>query len=142
MWFETANDLLSRGYTVWVLEAAPSGSGALDPALGALQQMIGSVIRPHGRPLVLIGQGLGATLALRALGEGHAPEVTAAVIASPTLALSAADASVSPEELETATEWSTRLRAGWAPLPGDGRPWLGGAAPLGLDPKRAQLVAA
>jgi lysophospholipase len=142
VWFETANDLLARGYTVWVLEGAGRGSGALNPARGALQQMIGAVIRPHGRPLVLVGQGLGATLALRAVGEGHAPEVTAAVIASPTLGLAAADLSVSPEQLETAAEWSTRLRAGWAPLPGDGQPRLGGAAPMGLDPKRAHLAAA
>jgi lysophospholipase len=142
VWFETANDLLARGYTIWVLEGAGRGSGALDPARGALQQMIGAVIRPKGAPLVLVGQGLGATLALRALGEGRAPGVTAAVIASPTLGLAAADMPLSPEQLETAAEWATRARAGWIPLPGDGQPRLGGAAPLGLDPERAQLAAA
>jgi len=141
VWFETAGDLLARGYTVWVLEGAGRGAGALDPAKGALQQMTGAVIRPHGRPLVLIGQGLGSTLALRALGEGHAPGVTAAMIASPTLDLAAADLSVAPEQLETAAEWATRTRAGWIPLPGDGQPRLGGAAPTGLDPRRAQLTA-
>ena len=141
VWFETANDLMGRGYTVWTLEGAGRGAGALDPAKGALQQMIGAVIRPHGRPLVLVGQGLGSTLALRALGEGHAPEVTGAVIASPTLDLAGADLSASPEQLETAAEWATRARAGWVPLPGDGQPRFGGTPPVGLDPKRAQLTA-
>ena len=142
VWFETANDLLARGCTVWVLEGASRGSSALDPSMGALQQMIGAVIRPRGRPLILVGQGLGSTLALRALGEGRAPEVRAAVIASPTLDLARADLWSSPEQLETAAEWATRLRAGWTPLPGDGQPRLGGAAPVGLDPRRAGLTAA
>ncbi len=141
VWFETANDLLARGYTVWVLEAAGRGPGALDPAKGALQQMVGAVIRPRGRPLVLVCQGLGSTLALRALGDGRAPEVTAAVIASPTLELAGADVALAPEPLETAAEWATRARAGWIPLPGDGQPRLGGPAPAGLDPRRAQLAA-
>jgi lysophospholipase len=141
VWFETANDLLARGYTVWLLESAGRGAGALDPANGALRQMIGGVIRPRGQPLVLIGQGLGSTLALRAIGETPAPGVTGAVIASPTLDLASMEGAASPEQLETAAQWATRLRAGWTPLPGDGRPRLGGAVPVGLDPKRAGLAA-
>jgi len=142
VWFETANDLLPRGYTVWVLEGAGRGAGALDPSSGALQQMIGAVIRPRGSPLVVVAQGLGSTLALRAIGENRAPGVKGAVIASPTLALAGADASVSRDQIETVAGWATRLRAGWTPLPGDGQPRLGGAEPVGLDPKRAGLTAA
>ena len=141
VWFETAGDLLAQGYTVWVLEGAGRGSAALDPATGALQQMIGAVIRPRGHPLVLVAQGLGSTLALRAIGEGQAPEVKAAVLASPTLDLAGADVSASPEQIETAAAWASRLRTGWIPLPGDGQPRLGGTAPMGLDPRRAGLAA-
>lgn len=141
VWFETAGDLTDRGYTVWVLEGAGRGAGALDPANGALKTMVGEVIRPHGR-LVLLAQGLGSTLALRAIGEGKANGVSAAVLASPTLELASADMSASPETLETAAEWASRLRSGWIALPGDGQPRLGHAAPVGLDPRRAGLTAA
>jgi len=140
IWFETANDLLARGYTVWVVDAANGGSEALDPSTGVLAQTINQLIRPRTLPLVLVGEGLGATLALRALGEGHAPGVSAAVIASPTLGLATADIKLSPEQLEAAAAWAQRLRVGWAPLPGDGQPRLGRPPRSGLDPARAELA--
>ncbi len=79
-------------------------------------------------------------MALRALGEGKAPGVTGAVLASPRLELAGADLQVSPEQVETAAEWASRLRMGWIPLPGDGQPRLGHPS-VGLDAKRAGLVA-
>jgi lysophospholipase len=144
VWFETVGDLTDRGYTVWVLEAAEArGAGALDPAKGALQTMAGAVIRPSARqPLVLVGQGLGATLALRAMAEGRAPGVQAALIASPTLELASIDMHVAPEQVETAAEWASRARLGWIELPGDGQPRLTHVSAVGLDPRRAGLAAA
>lgn len=143
VWFETANALLDQGYTVWALEGAGGRrAGGLDPSNSALQTMIGGVIRPHGQPLVIAAQGLGATLALRALGEGKAPSVSGAVLASPRLELAGADLPATPEQVETAAEWASRLRMGWIPLPGDGQPRLGRTLMVGLDAKRAGLAGA
>ncbi len=147
VWFETANDLLARGYTVWVLEAATGkGIGALDPARGALAHMITDVIRPHDQPLLLAAQGLGATIALHTLSEGRSAGVTGAMLASPTLDLAGVDPTgpfggVQPEQLAMAAEWAARLRSGWIALPGDGQPRLTHVASIGLDPRRAGLAA-
>jgi lysophospholipase len=147
VWFETANDLLARGYTVWVLEAATGkGVGALDPSNGALARMVTDVIRPHGKALVLAAQGLGATLALSALDEGRAAGVSGAVLASPTLDLAGVDPAgplggVQPDQVATAAEWAARLRSGWIDLPGDGQPRLTHAPSVGLDPRRGGLAA-
>ena len=143
VWFETANDLLDRGYTVWLLEsAAGRGPGALEPARGAVSGMVGTVIRPRpGKPLVLIAQGLGATLALRAIGEGRAPGLSGAVLASPALDVAGIDGPANPDQTATLAEWLSRARAGWVSLPGDGQPRLNRRAASGLDPKRAGLAA-
>lgn len=115
VWFETANDLLSRGLTVWVLEsAAGRGPGALDAGKGAISRMVEAVIRAKpDKPLVLVAHGLGATLALRAIGQGQAPGVNGAVLSSPALELARIDADLSPETVESAAEWLSRARAGW-----------------------------
>lgn len=140
VWFETANDLMDRGYTVWTLEPGKAkGAAALDPANGALQTMVGGVIRPRGK-LALVAQGLGATLAIRGLSEAGV-NVAGAVLASPALEPARIDVGLSADQAATAAEWSTRIRMGWLPLPGDGQPRLG-APPVGLDPKRAGLGAA
>lgn len=140
VWFETANELMDRGYTVWTLEPGKAkGATALDPANRALSTMVGVVIRPRGR-LVLIGQGLGSTLASRGLSEGGV-KVTGAVLSSPSLEPARIDAALSPDQVATAAEWASRLRMGWTPLPGDGQPRLG-AASVRLDPKRAGLAPA
>lgn len=143
VWFETANDLLSRGLTVWVLEsAAGRGPGALDAGKGAISRMVEAVIRAKpDKPLVLVAHGLGATLALRAIGQGQAPGVNGAVLSSPALELARIDADLSPETVESAAEWLSRARAGWIALPGDGQPRLLLRPASGLDPKRAGLAA-
>ncbi len=78
-WFETARDLNAAGYTVWVLEGVGQGGSArlsghrdlgelrsFDGDVGGVRGMIDAVIRPApGRPLVLMGEGVGALLAAR-----------------------------------------------------------------------------
>ncbi len=143
VWFETLNDLNEQGYTTWVLEGANTkGAGALSPAQGALQTMTGAVIRPTTKqPVVLVAQGLGATLALRAMAEGRAPGVKAAILASPTLDQAGIDMNIDAERVATVAEWASRLRLGWIALPGDGQPRLTHIPTSGLDPKRAGLAA-
>ena len=86
-WFETARDLSAAGDTVWVLEGVgQGGSGRLaarrdlgeltsfDTDVAATEAMIDLVIRPTAqRPLVLMGQGVGALVAARAVETGAAP---------------------------------------------------------------------
>jgi len=86
-WFETARDLAAAGTTVWVLEGVgQGGSGRLagrrdlgelqrfDTDVAATRAMIELVIRPAARrPLVLLGQGVGALVAARAVEAGAAP---------------------------------------------------------------------
>jgi lysophospholipase len=86
-WFETARDLNAAGYTAWVLEGVGQGGSArlsghrdlgelrsFDGDLAGVRGMIDSVIRPApGRPLVLLGQGVGALLAARIAETGEAP---------------------------------------------------------------------
>ncbi len=86
-WFETARDLSAAGDIVWVLEGVgQGGSGRLaarrdlgeltsfDVDVAATQAMIDLVIRPTAqRPLVLMGQGVGAVVAARAVETGAAP---------------------------------------------------------------------
>ena len=92
VWFETVNDLTARGYGVWVLDGAGQGGAAdrlyarsLDPDADAVRRMASQVVRPGARtPLVLLADGLGAHLALRAMAQGM-PEVTGAVLGAPAL---------------------------------------------------------
>ena len=98
-WFETASDLIDRGYGVWVLDWAGQGGSArwggagdrlyalsLDPDVAAVRVMVDRVVRPRGgAPLVLVGDGLGAQLAMRALAAGL-PNVQGAVLGTPALA--------------------------------------------------------
>jgi lysophospholipase len=94
-WFETARDLTASGTTVWVLEGVgQGGSGRLtdrrdlgeltsfDADVAATQAMIDLVIRPTAqRPLVLMGQGVGALVAARAVETGADP--AALVLSAP-----------------------------------------------------------
>jgi lysophospholipase len=95
-WFETARDLNARGYTVWVLEgvgqggserlAAPRDLGHVKrfrPDALAARALARSVIRPR-RPLIVVGQGIGALTALRATQLGLAAD--GLVLSSPALA--------------------------------------------------------
>lgn len=86
-WFETVRDLTGAGYTVWVLEGVgQGGSGRLtshrdlgeaksfDTDVAAVHAMLDLAIRPTAqRPLVLMGQGVGALVAARAVETGAAP---------------------------------------------------------------------
>lgn len=86
-WFETASDLNARGYAVWVLDGAgQGGSGHLtaprdlgyvnsfSPDDAAVRAMITTVIRPTAHaPLVVLGQGVGGLVALRATEKGASP---------------------------------------------------------------------
>jgi lysophospholipase len=86
-WFETARDLAAAGDTVWVLEGVgQGGSGRLvarrdlgeltsfDTDVAATGAMIDLVIRPTAqRPLILMGEGVGAVVAARAVETGAAP---------------------------------------------------------------------
>ena len=97
-WFETANALVERGYVVWAMDwASQGGSGrwsrtadrlyvpSVDLDVAALRRLVAEVVRPKDRaPLVLVGDGFGAQVALRAL-SGGLPEVAGAVLTHPAL---------------------------------------------------------
>lgn len=98
VWFETASDLISRGYTVWVLDrAGQGGSGryvpprdlghapSFDPDIAALRDLVRVVVRPApDMPLVLLSHGDGAVVALAAVRAGL--KVDGVVAGSPRLA--------------------------------------------------------
>jgi len=98
-WFETATELTLRSYSVWVLDrAAECGSGrqssprdrihvrSFDPDVAAVKSLLRIVIRPNGEtPVILLGQGQGAVLALRAVETGLT--VDGLVLSSPTGAM-------------------------------------------------------
>ena len=83
-WFETASDLNHLGYSVWVLDGAgQGGSGRLtdprdlgyaksfDPDVAGVLAMVSTVIRPTAKaPLIVLGQGVGGMIAVRALARG------------------------------------------------------------------------
>ena len=95
-WFETANDLTRRSYSVWVLDrASECGSGrpgaprdrvhikSFEPDLSAVKALLRIVVRPNGdTPIILLGQGHGAILALRSVESGL--KVDGLVLTSPT----------------------------------------------------------
>jgi lysophospholipase len=86
-WFETARDLTASGYAVWILEGVgQGGSGRLsgqrdlgelksfDADVAAVRYMAGQVIRPGARrPLIILGEGVGALTAARAVEDGAKP---------------------------------------------------------------------
>jgi lysophospholipase len=97
VWFETARELIDNNYAVWLLDlAGQGGSGrwadppdkahlpSMEPNLTALRTAITEVVRPTGAPLVMMGSGLGAQVALRAAGEGL-PGVEAVILSAPAL---------------------------------------------------------
>jgi lysophospholipase len=86
-WFETARDLSAAGYAVWVLEGVGAGGSArltdrrdlgelrsFDPDIAGVRGLIDTVIHPTPhRPLVILGQGVGALVAARAAETGDSP---------------------------------------------------------------------
>jgi lysophospholipase len=85
-WFETVRDLTDAGDVVWIIEGVgQGGSGRLgasrdlgelkrfDTDVAAVRAMVGAVIRPGGAPLTVVGQGVGALVAARAVETGARP---------------------------------------------------------------------
>jgi lysophospholipase len=97
-WFETARNLEAAGVTVWVLDGVGQGGSGRStsrrdlgelhgfaPDVAAARAMIDLVIRPApSRPLILLGQGVGALVAARAVETGAAP--AALVLSAPACA--------------------------------------------------------
>jgi lysophospholipase len=97
-WFETAHDLNGAGFDVWVLEGVGQGGSAriggprdlgelkrFDGDLAGVRGMIDTVIRPtKDRPLVIVGQGVGALLAARVVEIG--PVTAGLVLSAPRCA--------------------------------------------------------
>ena len=96
-WFETATDLTHRRYSVWVLDrASECGSGRIRapsdrvdvasfaPDIAAVKALLRIVVRPNGdTPVILLGQGQGAILALSAVETGL--KVDGLVLSSPSM---------------------------------------------------------
>ncbi len=100
-WFETASDLTSQGFSVWVLERQGQGGseratpwrdlghvGSFDPDVAAVRALVKGVIRPRpDTPLVVLGHSEGGLVALRAAEQGLAMD--GLVLSSPAFGLSA-----------------------------------------------------
>jgi lysophospholipase len=97
IWFETVRDLTESGNTVWVLErAGQGGSGryvaphdlgyvqSFEPDVSTLKAFLSVVVRsgPY-QPLILLGHGDGAVVALRAAQTGA--RLDGLVLSSPRL---------------------------------------------------------
>jgi lysophospholipase len=111
-WFETAQDLVDAGYTVWVLErSGQGGSGRYagprdlghaptfaDDVAVTKALAVSFIARDPRQPLIVIGHGAGAIVALQAAEAGMPVD---------GLVLSAAD--FSPPAQPKAVDWTTRL---------------------------------
>lgn len=96
-WFETARDLNTRGYSVWVLERAGQGGSArysgprdlihapsFDDDAAATKALARNIVGADAdTPLTIVGQGVGGLIALRAVQTG-AP-AAALVLSAPRL---------------------------------------------------------
>jgi lysophospholipase len=125
VYFETVRDLLARGCTVWVLEAAGQGGSGRFPGprdvgrskgaridAGALNRLIRTVVRPaDGEPVVVAASGTAALAALLASEDGLA--VDGLVLWSPDLAR---------RDARRAREM-TRWGFGWVRAEG-AKPWI------------------
>lgn len=147
VWFETVRDLNARRYTVWVLELAGQGGSeryrlagrrphledaGLDPR--AVRRLVTAVVRPRPlEPVLLIGHGLGARMALLAAAGTPALPARLALVRP----LSAAERCFDPAEVAT----GERLKAAHLDW------WPSGQRPaparhdISLDPERARLAA-
>lgn len=123
VWFETANDLVGRGATVWILDRAGQGgsgrfSGARDvvhapsfaPDVASVRAMREVVIRPgSGPPFFILASADGAVPALLAVAGGV--QVDGLILSAPRLADSRP-----PPPSEVAM-----VRLGLGQLPANGR---------------------
>ena len=130
-WFETASDLVARNYVVWVVDwAGQGGSGrwwgtqdraytpSMDLDVAAIRAMVSTVVRPRAHaPLVLMGDGLGAQLGLRALAAGL-PGVRGAILGDPMLRARPLDLP-GPIDSQLAADWISKVGLGRIPAPGE-----------------------
>ncbi|MBA4011871.1 MAG: alpha/beta hydrolase [Phenylobacterium sp.] len=121
LWFETASDLIGRGYTVWILDrAGQGGSGryalprdlgftpSFDPEVAALRELVRVVVRPTPTaPLVLLTQADGAVVALSAVRSGL--KVDGVVASAPQMAAAPEKALLGPVKRASAPP------PGWKP---------------------------
>lgn len=98
MWFETASNLIARGYTVWILDRAGQGGSeryvaprdlgfvpSFDADVAGLRALVRVVIRPApDMPLFILAHDDGAVVALNAVRSGLG--VDGLVASSPRLA--------------------------------------------------------
>lgn len=118
-WFETARDLNAMGYSVWVLErAGQSGSAryagprelihapTFDDDVAATRALARSIVSADSEtPLTVVGQGVGALIALRAVQTG-----------APAAALVLSGPKLKPEgALPAWPAWLMKLGAGHLP---------------------------
>ena len=126
-WFETANGLIRRGCTVWILDRAGQGGSArytlprdlgfvpsFEPDVANVRALVRVVIRPpETSPLILMGHADGAVVALRAVETG---------LKADGVILSAPD--VASRVVSTDSAQALAGRAGLGRLPSaDWRPW-------------------
>jgi len=145
-WFETIGELNRRGCTVWVLEGVgQGGSGRLtrtrdlghvrdfDADIAGARAMAESVVRPwRGTPLIVLGEGVGAAIAVRAVAQGLAADGV-------VLSQAALDAAAAPDEEGLARLRWLGLGATRAP---DRRAWPPGALANRTAGERWRVAAA
>ena len=88
--------------------------------LAALRVLTARMVRPADAPVILMGDGLGAQLALRALSQGL-PGVDGAVLGDPMLKPRSLALPVVLDG-QVAAEWIAKAGLGRAPAPGE-RGW-------------------
>lgn len=152
-WFETVDDLLGQGFSVWVLERQGQGGSeretpwrdvghvdSFDPDVATVRALARGVIRPAAEtPFVLLGHAEGALVALRAAEQGLAMD--ALVLSSPAFDLTAP-----PRPRSDFARFAPAmrfLRLGWIRTP-DQPGWRRNAVGRALthDPIRGEVQAA
>lgn len=152
-WFETVDDFVARGFTVWILERQGQGGSeretpwrdlghvdSFDPDVAAVRALVTGVIRPEaGTPLVLLGHSEGGLVALRAAEQGLAMD--GLVLTSPAFGLTALPRPRS--DFARFTPAMRLLRLGWLKSP-DQPGWRRDANDTALtrDPARAKVQSA
>ena len=152
-WFETVDDLLEQGFSVWVLERQGQGGSeretpwrdlghvdSFDPDVATVRALVRGVIRPGPEtPFVVLGHSEGGLVALRAAEQGLAMD--GLVLSSPAFGLTAL-----PRPRSDFARFSPVmrfLRLGWVRTP-DQRAWRRDASVSSLthDADRGKVQAA
>jgi lysophospholipase len=126
-WFETADDLIDQGFTVWVLERQGQGGSeratpwrdlghadSFEPDVAAVRALVRGVIRAKGDvPLFVLGHSEGGLIALRAAETGL--PMDGLILSSPALDLTALPRSRA--DFARFTPAMRTLRLGWIRTP-------------------------